>query len=60
MAQRSEGVLLLPDDPVQDDPGQHRRDMGLLRFLLHSHAAVNDLAGDKGVSQWGMLCSLPS
>ena len=49
MAQGLEGVLLLPDDPVQDDPGQHRGHVGLLGLVLHSHAAVDDL--QDGVSR---------
>lgn len=36
---------------MQNDPGQHRGDVGLLGLLLHSHAAVNDLGeGDSNVT----------
>lgn len=55
MAQGAERVFLLPDDPVQDDPGQHGGDTGLLGLFLHSHAAVDDLAKGNGISQHGRL-----
>lgn len=63
VAQGAEGVFLLPDDPVQDDPWQHRGHVGLLGLLLHSHTAVNDLVGTwgtRGVSQRGQPCPLPT
>lgn len=55
MAQGAESVFLLPDDPVQDDPGQHGGDIGFLGLLLHSHAAVDDLAEGTSTSQHGGL-----
>lgn len=58
VAQRPESVFLLPDDPVEDDPGQHGGDIGLLGLLLHSHAAVDDLAKGTGISQYGSLPGL--
>lgn len=55
LAQGAEGVLFLPDDAMQNDPGQHRGDVRLLGLLLHSHAAVNDLGEGTATSRQGQL-----